>query len=242
MFTLSLGSRGNLLILLRLYTKTSRQAMKSAVTSLLRQTLSTTAAFQHDADEVELWLRSLPTTQRAPGAHTPDGTPLTDEAEAVLTVLDDCLQRCIKTPYRYLEVLQNFCTEEDARDPSTMPSPMLVTLLEQLQAKVAGNLLPPSDILAVVMYVRRLVRELAGKLPTLRVVDVVATRVGAMAFNGQYLGENVHRAVMREVLILQNYRQWLTGEVVVEVVGTNAAVTQFLEQNTFGKPASPPHL
>lgn len=208
--------------------------MKSAVASLLRQTLSTTAAFQHDADEVDLWLTALPSMKRAAGAQAPDNTPLTDEAEAVIALLDDCLQRCIKTPYRYLEELQLLCEANsetrDTQDPSLLPSPMLVVVIEQLQARLNGNLLSPSDTLAVVTFVRKLMLQMASKLPSLDLLDAVANRVNALSFDSGHLGTSVHTAVARECKILAHCRSHLTAISLPRAAGLNSTVEEFLEQ------------
>lgn len=199
--------------------------MKSAVTSLLRQTLSTTTAFQHDPDEVDLWLCALPTTRRFVGAKAPDGTPLTDEGEAVIALLDDCLQRCIKTPYRYLEELQALCTSSDSgtQDPSLLPSPMLVTVLEQVQARVNGNRVAPSDALAVVTFVRKLATSLAGKLPELEVVDAVAKRLQALSLDEKHFGRSVRKAVARECRLIAMMRGRLASLATQEAMEEDSA-------------------
>jgi len=58
---------------------------------------------EYDPHESDLWLKALPTMRPLDDEEVTDGGPLRDEAEAVITFLDDCVQRCIKTPYRYLE-------------------------------------------------------------------------------------------------------------------------------------------
>ncbi|GJE99428.1 ribosome 60S biogenesis N-terminal-domain-containing protein [Phanerochaete sordida] len=229
------GSRGNLSILLRLYIHTSQRPMKSAVANLLRQTLSTTAAFQHDPEEVDLWLRALPRTRRFAGAAAPDGTPLTDEGAAVLALLDDCLQRCIRTPYRYLEELQALCAPTDAdamavdsnvsaaQDPAQLPSPMLVTVLEQVSAKVNGNHVSPSDALAIVSFVRKLATGLASKVADLGVVDAIAKRLDALSLDEAHYGESVRTAVCSECELLKATRKQLTTPAVHEAMEADGA-------------------
>lgn len=205
------SSRGNLSTLLRLYARNDNTAVRHSVADLLRQTLSTTTAFQHDAGEVLLWLRALPSTKRAEGAKAPDGTPLTDETTAVITFLDDCLQRCIKTPYRYFEELQAWQSRaiEDREDDSTSseepelsPSPLLTTVLEQFQAKTSGNLLAASDILAIVTFIRKLVRGLAGKLPSLRLLHLVVQQVDPRSWSGRN-DDALMEAVARECNLMK---------------------------------------
>lgn len=172
------GSHSNLYILLRMYVVTPSPAIRSATASLLRDSLSSSLLFQHDPDELLLWLRSLPSTSRLAGALAPDGTPLTDERDAVITFLDECAQHCAKTPYRYLEELRSLSTDGrgedvdmdgpdhgvDTIDSETLPSPLLMTVSEQLVAKLRGNHMSPSDALAAITFLRKLVYRLMSKI------------------------------------------------------------------------------
>jgi nucleolar pre-ribosomal-associated protein 1 len=129
--------------------------------------------FQEDAEEPSLWLASLPKTRRAIGAKSPDGAPLTDEGDSVLAFLDDCVQRCLKTPYRYVDDMNAMWTPESENVPEgsnlpierchSYPSPLLMTVLEQVAAKVAARLFSPSDILAITSFIRKLVFRLLTK-------------------------------------------------------------------------------
>ena len=228
------GSRGNLSILLRLYSRTDRRAMKYAVAGLLRQTLSTTPAFQHDAEEIDLWLTALPSTARPPEAHAHDNTPLTNEAEAVILLLDDCFQRCLKTPYRYVEELQALCHPGNGKleggDPHVLPSPMLVTVLEQIQAKVNGNLLSPSDTLAAITFVRKLMLQMASKLPSLQPLDAVANRIRSLSLDSQHLGASVHAAIVREQDRLSACRYDLTAVSSPEAKRHNDSIAELMGQ------------
>ena len=161
--------------------------IKLAVSTLLRRSLSQTLVFQHDPDEVALWLRSIPRSKRAPDAKAPDGTLLCDEATAVVLLLEDCILRCAKTPYRYLQELQDLwsqCSPESpsnsTQKPLSLPSPLLMAFLEQLEAKFSRNLLSPSDCLATVTYIRKVVLQLASKVPTLLPLHHFAKRLEAL--------------------------------------------------------------
>ncbi|KAI0695719.1 ribosome 60S biogenesis N-terminal-domain-containing protein [Cytidiella melzeri] len=173
------SSRGNLSTLLALYTSTSTHVIKGAVAELLKHSLSQTLLFQHDAHEVDLWLHSIPTSRRAPDAHASDGTPLTDETAAMIPFLDDCVQRCMKAPYRYLEDLGDLWSQNatETQGSSLISSPLLMTVIEQLEAKFTRDLLTPSDCLAVVAYVRKLVLRLAVRGRTLQPFYTLAMRL-----------------------------------------------------------------
>lgn len=183
-------SHSNLYVLLRAHTATRVPALRSAIASLLCHTLSNGILFQHDPDEVSLWLDSLPSFRRSPDAEAPDGAPLTDESQAVGLFLDDSAQRCIKTPYRYIEDLQKLSSSlsNDAADSSmssddfvehtsAYPSALLMTVLEQLEAKLRAKLLSASDTLAIMSFVRRLVLKLMTKTSTLSLLHEFAKKI-----------------------------------------------------------------
>lgn len=171
------GSHSNLYILLKMYAVTQSMAIRSATAVLLQHSLSSSLLFQHDPDELVLWLRSLPSTARPVDAQAPDGTSLTDERDAVISFLDECAQLCAKIPYRFLEELRSLASEgkvEDVdidggdhgagvADNKTLPSPLLITISEQLIAKLKGKHLSPSSALAVIAFVRKLVCHLISK-------------------------------------------------------------------------------
>ncbi|KAK0205877.1 ribosome 60S biogenesis N-terminal-domain-containing protein [Desarmillaria ectypa] len=147
-------------ILLQALTSSNVPAIHSTLVHLLEHLLSNSIMFQHNPDEVHLWLISLPTGRRPPsGGESPDSAKLTDEPESVLAFLDDCIQRCIKTPYRYIEEMQALESTED-RTESQLPSPLLMTLSEQLSAKITTRLLSASDVLALATFIRSLVFQL----------------------------------------------------------------------------------
>src|SRR5258708_19334227 len=77
--------------------------LRQAAASLIKGVLSRSPLFEHDPDEVELWLDSLPRLSRSPTAKSPEDVPLTDERISVLTFLDHCIRQCMLTPYLYLD-------------------------------------------------------------------------------------------------------------------------------------------
>ena len=148
--------------------------------------MSQSILFQEDASEPHLWLLALPTSWRARGTEAPDGAGLTDEVDGVVGFLDDCVQRCLKTPYRYMDEMglmvggtsrEDRAGDDDDDDDdegtvasavtvttaTTTLSPLLMTVLEQLGIKASKRLLSPSDILALATFVRKLLFRLAYK-------------------------------------------------------------------------------
>lgn len=216
--------------------------IRAAIIALLRHILSSRILFQHDGDEIELWLDSLPLIRRAPGAQAPDGAPLLDESDGVISFLDDCVQRCIKTPYKYFEELQVLTTSSTTdgangqapsllERPEEYPSPLLATVLEQLGAKLKGNLLEPSDALAVVTFLRKLVLHLVGKCPNLAWANVVSNQMASMANTpGLFLQWPVMLTALRcEARLLEvTLAQLRTPSPVESVFSTSQGTQEFL--------------
>lgn len=158
-----------------------------------------------------MWLDSLPTTCRGTGCEAPDGAALTDESDGVAAFLDDCAQRCIKTPYRYLEALQDLLPMENST--VDVPSPLLMTVLEQFAAKLAGKLFTPSDALAIAGFVRRLVFKLAGKQRDLTFLRIISEKVDDAATPENLYSQYacITAAIRREVSIMHKCLSHLKG-------------------------------
>jgi len=185
-------------------------ATRIALTALVSHILSESILFQEDPHEPTLWLAALPNMRRAAGAESPDGAPLTDEGDSVVGFLDDCVQRCLKTPYRYIEemhMLPNTGTDRgelwDDR-PDAYPSPLLMAVVEQLGRKISSGQLSPSDVLALVSFVRMLTFRLSTKQQRLKFLHTVAEKIDALLHRGQLFPQHpvVTEAIRREVSIM----------------------------------------
>lgn len=121
---------------------------------------------------------SATTTPNAAEESTAEPT-LSSDNEVLLTFLDDSIRRCLKTPYKYLEDSLHFVPSSTGEpiSPKEAPSPLLVTLLEQLAAKVKAKLLAPKDVVPVAAFVRRLAFGLVGKQRDLAYGEEVARRL-----------------------------------------------------------------
>lgn len=156
------------------------RALRATLKQLLQHVLSESVLFQEDLNEVEIWLAALPFhfVRRGQGTEAPDGAPLTDEVDAIVAFLDDCAQRCLKTPYRYMEAMstlvQSSPSTPDIHRGEIFASPLLMTVLEQVVAKVNGRLMTPSDTLAIFTFVRRLLVMLAAKQEDYQHHDLLA--------------------------------------------------------------------
>lgn len=239
------GTRTHLSTLLKSYRTISTPSIRNAISSLLSHVLSSSILFSHDPSEVYFWMSCLPSIKRAPGAEAPDGTPLTNEDDAVIAFLDDCVQRCLRAPHRYIEEMGNLNSGADAegadRDQQAqasgaLPSPLLMTVREQFLAKLSGNHFTPSDALAVTSFVRRLVLVLASKLEDLRFLEMFASKlVQSLSDQKATLFEKnsvVGGAVQREGHILNACLQsFKDGPITPHVVDkSNPAVQEFLGQ------------
>ncbi|KAH9853304.1 ribosome 60S biogenesis N-terminal-domain-containing protein [Lenzites betulinus] len=241
------GSKhSNFHILLKAYAITPVPAVRTAIVALLRHILSAGVLFQHDADEIALWLDALPLTRRAAGAKAPDGGPLTDEGDGVITFLDDCVQRCVKTPYKYVEELQlmhsvarlaretegNATTSSIGERPEAFPSPLLATVLEQLGAKLKGKLVSPSDALALFAFVRKLTLRIASKSVDLDLATAIMEKLTDYAEDEQLFSQHasIRNAIQREVSLFKNQMAQLQDCQEPMDQDSMPAVTQFLTQ------------
>lgn len=222
--------------MLKAYIVTAVPAVRSAIVALLRHILEPGVLFQHDPDEITLWLDSLPLTQRSADAKAPDGTPLTDEGDSVIAFLDDCVQRCVKTPYKYVEELQALYSAANGdasaigTQPEAFPSPLLTTVLEQLGAKLRGKLLTPSDTLALFTFVRKLLVLLVGKTGDLGFVSVLVRKVSGLVEGATLFAESpvVEAAIRREVALLASLTEQLHNPVTPQDHRTAAAVKEYV--------------
>ncbi|KAI0052681.1 hypothetical protein FA95DRAFT_1483272 [Auriscalpium vulgare] len=239
------GSLSPVHVLLQLYTMTQAVAVRDAVEALLQSVFSRSIIFQHDPDEVQLWLVALPVGIRASGVAAPDGTPLLDERAAVTIFLDDCIQRFLKTPHRYIEDLQRaFPPMGDhaaSTDQDSHPSALVMTVLEQMSAKISASLLSESDILALVTYTRKLITSFSSKIQMLHPLEELAAKLLSAVHVAGDVAEHkvVRQAIVREVGMVVAYFDCLRGAPST-ARSRPAAVSLFLNQiELLERPATP---
>ena len=95
-----------------------------------------------------------------------------DESKHLATFLDECVQKCLRTPYKYVEALRSsaaayaLCSRPVGVDHSNQleeyPSPLL-TLLEHLESGSANMSLPTTHVIAVTAFIGRLTIYLLAK-------------------------------------------------------------------------------
>ena len=146
-------------------------------TDLLNNILFPTLMFEHDPDELEIYLSCLPLI--------PD-TDVMVKAQGlaqqiyILSFLDDCVRRFMKTPYRYIEDL--LAVVPDHFNPASkvreMVSPLLMTILEQLRAKILGELISTDAAAAIMAYLKRVLLCLLGKVSDRIFLEKYTQRLG----------------------------------------------------------------
>ena len=201
-------------ILLQGYLETRAAALRREIGLLLCHVLTSDPLFQHDPDEIYLWLESIPWNSVRGGTRSPDGVELLDGGPIVVKFLDECFLRCARTPYKYLEDLSTVTpspdpsSKEPAEDsiikrPELFPSPVLMTLFERLSAFVERNP-SPSDLYSLSVFIRHLVFKLAQKTQSLWFTKVLTERLDTI-FSADVLPEypGIMKAVRREVQILR---------------------------------------
>lgn len=134
-----------------------------------------------------------------------------------MTFLEDCIQRCLKTPYRYFEDMQKLPASHSPSSSGELnadvyPSPLVITLVEQLEAKLKiGGLLTPSDVLAIVSFLRKLVFRLSSRVRELmffeafvawvvRVIDAEEGRGWCLEYPQTKMAIRKEMMMMREIL------------------------------------------
>lgn len=140
--------------LVQLYLGTNHGHTRHLTGDVLGKKLGATLVFDHDPEELDLWLESLPQT-RNPAVSA--SAALQTEQLHLLSFLDDCMRRVLQRPYVYIEK-----GLEIAR--SVTPSPLLFACIEQFQAKVSQHLLSNEAALVILRYIRLVVTGLGYKL------------------------------------------------------------------------------
>jgi len=120
--------------------------------------------FEHDQGELSVWLSALPSLSA--GADLAQRAFLTVQQIHLLSFFDECVRRCMKTPYRYIEETLGLVPEyfTPTSRPFELISPLMMTMVEQLRAKINGQHIATEAAGVVLAYLRRVVLGLAGKM------------------------------------------------------------------------------
>ncbi|KAF9207962.1 hypothetical protein BGZ49_010158 [Haplosporangium sp. Z 27] len=145
------GSSSHLSKLLSLFLTTAHPQIKVLTRRLISKLLGESILFQHDPSEANLWVEAIPISNYG-------RSDLTTDQIRFLHFLDECIARCLRTPYKYvdqsssiLKTLQEpFIIESDEiqsdldryalslstsqhQDFTQSFSPLLMTIIEQFQ-------------------------------------------------------------------------------------------------------------
>ncbi|KAF9094869.1 hypothetical protein BGX23_001439 [Mortierella sp. AD031] len=143
----SLDGSSYLTKLLALFLTTAHPHIKALTRRLVSKLLGESILFQHDPSEASLWIEAIPISNYG-------RSQLTANQNQLLHFFDDCVARCLRTPYKYVD--QSSAIMKALQDPSAMEvdasndishtlsnsqhqditkpfSPLLMTVLEQFQ-------------------------------------------------------------------------------------------------------------
>lgn len=192
-------------MLLALFISTPLSQVKQACEDLLRSLLAPSSLFEHDPSELDAWLASLPQADTRASQDTmeagPDGSAvatghhdLSDEQQTVVSFLDECMLRCAKTSYRYIETARQFL-QQYGRDSNTdeedvgkaklsapadlVASPWLMVVYEQFSIRVEKGLFSAETgcVDAVTAFFVRLLPILCAYTRHTSALEVMAAKI-----------------------------------------------------------------
>lgn len=132
----------------------------------------------------------------------------------LLSFLDDCVRRCIKTPYRYLEDVTAFMNEEGRSTPESreLPSPLLFTVFEQLQAKLAGHHIAASAGQVILDYASLLILAFSRKVSNLELALALARKLESCVIQAESKRESTLDPLRQTCSELISRIQYVSGE------------------------------
>jgi len=145
--------------------------------------------FEHDHGELGIWLSALPSLSA--GADLSQRAFLTVQQVLLLSFLDECVRRCMKTPYRYIE--DSLAMIPEYFTPTTRPfeliSPLMMTMVEQLRAKINGQHIATEAAGVVLAYLRRVILGLAGKMKDGKWLEQLVNGLEAVVIDAREKGQ-----------------------------------------------------
>ncbi|CDR98544.1 hypothetical protein [Sporisorium scitamineum] len=186
-------------LLLTLFVSTPLDQVKQACEDLLRSLLATSAIFEHYPSELDAWLASLPLSDARYAGNQEQsasdvGHRLSAEQESVVAFLDECMLRCAKTPYRYIEAARQYVQEHPKEDQSSgsgrqsrgipvpadlLGSPWLMAVYEQFTIRVEKGLFTSDDgmVVALTAFFARLLPILCAYSRQTSALQAMAVRI-----------------------------------------------------------------
>lgn len=156
--------------IIQLRLSTHNVVTQAMTTTLLERLLTPSLLFEHDSLELPIWLDALPRV-----SDTVSGPMFIAQQIHLLSFFDECVRRALKTPHRYIE--EAAAVVPDWK-PQAVSSPLLLTMVEQLHAKLLGMHIATEAAAVVLNYLRRVMIGLLGKQSDGEFVSVILARIG----------------------------------------------------------------
>lgn len=218
--------------MLRLHVTSPHQSITIECADLIQKLLSTSVLFEHDPSEIPIWLQFIPRLTRKTDAKGPDGFPLVNEMEMVIDAVDQCILRCLKSPYTYVEeALGAFSDSVDTYSPSLAPSPLLMTLSAFFEDLMMRRIsLPAYGTLSIATYLRKLIIQLSLKQPDTSYTHKMLSKFEAICHCNTLQSIMELRAIHQEAQLLQKSIMALRTAVHPRRSDSDQAVLSLLEQ------------
>lgn len=163
-------------------------------TKLLNRLLLPSLLFEHDALELPIWLGALPYA-----SDSASGPMFLAQQIHLLSFLDECVRRTLKTPHRYIEECAAVVPTLGTQNVS---SPLLITMVEQLHAKLLGMHIATEAAAVVLNYLRRVIIGLLGKQAASEFVYAIISRLKSTVQAARESGQPRHG--LAEILALMD--------------------------------------
>ncbi|KAG0192599.1 hypothetical protein DFQ28_008597 [Apophysomyces sp. BC1034] len=215
--------------LLTLYLRTPYQYIRDLTGRLVNKTLADSFMFQHDPEEVELWLNALPQNfLKASG----ESLSLSDEQNTVLQYLDESIIRFGKAQYRYTDQLVNIVNEVNKTflETTNTSNALSVSLSRSIIGKhdtasaddildMEGYTHPFSPLLLIIFERMQFVKD--DKLPIIRFITKLVTGLLSkqkIPFYLCHLTEKLKTDDEPPVMNAHNIAKWSENEMVQQAL------------------------
>lgn len=131
-FRASSSSTSYLARLLHLQSESKLAMLRTASQTLIRSAMLSSVLFEHDQDEWQAWEYAMQ-----------------EQGPDLFDFIDESVLRCLKTPYRYVEIARRATEGPQEGTMSTVDlvaSPLLFTMLEQYSIRTRKNLFQHDEI------------------------------------------------------------------------------------------------
>lgn len=125
--------------------------VRQASYEVVEKAMRTSVLFEHNEHEWSVWMEALEGY-----GQDHEGT------ERLVKFIDECMQRCNKTPYRYIEMARRAGQEQIEQDRDLLASPFLLTIVEQLNIQTRKHLVDVTVQQEVLVFFGRLFPNLVA--------------------------------------------------------------------------------